>query len=298
MISAQSGYSDALVRLIETMRTWMFSIAYHSTRNYADAQDAVANTTVQIYKHIGDLKNPQSVRAWIRQILINEIRRASSTAHSPLPEDLPDNTPPDISLTVDIQHALNRLPYDQSRAVSLFYLAGVSINEIARRLQRPPGTIKRWLHLGRRRLAHELEDYAMQDSHSAAVLLSTDLEPKMLDEVLESLRDAGYSPVKRLGALPPLDKTGDGNSTEFHLPKEISNARFILIDEMVVGRSAFELHAILKAAAESKETAFGILLDSPSENTIFAAWAAGFDLCLDKQQMTMDELKRLSAKLK
>jgi hypothetical protein len=138
----------------------------------------------------------------------------------------------------------------------------------------------------------------MTDSHSAAVLLSTDLEPNMLDGVLESLRDAGYSPVKRLGALPPLYKTGDSDSTEFHLPKEISNARFVLIDEMVAGRSAFEIYAMLKAAAESKETAFGILLDSPSDNTIFAAWAAGFDLCLDEQQMTMDELKRLSAKLK
>ena len=44
--------------------------------------------------------------------------------------------------------------------MALFYLSGLPIREIAQLMGRAEGTIKRWLHFGRRRLAVELEEYA------------------------------------------------------------------------------------------------------------------------------------------
>jgi hypothetical protein len=64
------------------------------------------------------------------------------------------STDPASSLVcLDIRRALERLPWGEARAVSLFYLAGLPIRDIARHMGRPEGTIKRWLHLGRQHLA-------------------------------------------------------------------------------------------------------------------------------------------------
>ena len=56
----------------------------------------------------------------------------------------------------DLAEAINCLPIRQQQSVRLFYLEGFSIAEIARRMQRRPGTIKKWLHHARRGLRTEL----------------------------------------------------------------------------------------------------------------------------------------------
>ena len=61
-----------------------------------------------------------------------------------------DRTPHQM-LRLDIERALRQLPREEARAVALYYLAGQPIRDIAVRLSRPEGTIRRWLHQGRRR---------------------------------------------------------------------------------------------------------------------------------------------------
>jgi RNA polymerase sigma-70 factor (ECF subfamily) len=60
---------------------------------------------------------------------------------------------------LDIERCLARLPRDQARAIALFYLTGLSIDQISSQLEAPAGTVKYWLHQGRRRLA-EFENLA------------------------------------------------------------------------------------------------------------------------------------------
>jgi RNA polymerase sigma-70 factor (ECF subfamily) len=56
-------------------------------------------------------------------------------------------------LRLDIERALRRLPGNQARALRLFYLDDLSIREIAWRLGCAEGTVRIWLHRGRRHLA-------------------------------------------------------------------------------------------------------------------------------------------------
>jgi DNA-binding NarL/FixJ family response regulator len=227
-------------------------------------------------------------------------------------------------LRLDIERALRQLPRDEARAVALFYLAGLSVRDVAARLGRPEGTIKRWLHLGRQHLASEMEGYAPMKrrqfiegalaapavlgsaspaapadaakgaprmtppTHAttaqAAAIISTDLDPAVLRSLVDAMQAAGWEDVAALGAVPPLEErlTAEG-TREFHLATPLRGRRFIVLDEWIGGRSAFELHTLLKAAAEAKEMAFGLFLAAPAaDNTVFAAWAAGFDLLLTK----------------
>jgi len=301
---ARDGDQDALSDLVERLRSRLFAEAYSQLASYDDAQDAVASAIYQVCLRINDLRNPESVGAWMRTVVRNEAvkRRGSRDNLSALPDDLPGDAGDSGArlAAIDIRNALRRLPRDQARSLALFYLSGVSIQDIAQRMGRPAGTIKRWLHYGRRRLAEELEDYRPMETPRTqvdAAIISTELDSSVLSGMVEAIREAGFANVATLQAAPDLRREENSEGGAFHLPGQLNQARFIVLDEWIGGRSAFEIHAILKAAEESSHVYFGILLSSPVESTVFAAWAAGFELCLGKEGLSMDELRRFSKKI-
>jgi RNA polymerase sigma-70 factor (ECF subfamily) len=320
---AGAGDREALVELIERVRGSLFALAYAELRHYEDAQDAVASTLLQVCRHVGELRQPERVRAWMHQIVRNEARlllrrrgvsslsleKAETAAEA---RETPAAADPSSSiLRFDIERALRQLPREEAHATALFYLTGLSLREIAARLGRPEGTIKRWLHFGRRHLAAELEEYAPMKRREAlellaaapvamtameecramtptpaasAAIVSTDFDPTVLQGLVTALKRGGWTDVAVLRAVPPLEErtTADG-AREVHLPVPLYGRQLIVLDEWVGGRSAFELLALLKIAAEAKETVFGLLLNAPAaDSTVFAAWGAGFDLCLTK----------------
>lgn len=300
--AARDGDRDALEALVERARPWLFTTAYSHLRHYQNAQDAVSSALLLICLCIDDLRDEAHVRGWMERIVRNEALKLLK--RDPAIVDLPDNVPfpcdsPHIQvLKLDIDRALRLLPKDNARTIALFYLGGVSINEIARRTQRPVGTVKRWLHEGRRRLADELEEYAPMKPKLTATIFCTDLSADAVDGMRRDLLDAGFGKVRVLAEMPELSRAGEGDAVEFHLSAAIADTRFAVFDEQVGGRSAFELHTILKAAAEFREMASGILLSHPSNTTIFAAWAAGFDLCLSYESLVNGEFRDFCARIR
>jgi RNA polymerase sigma factor (sigma-70 family) len=310
---ARDGDREALAALIERTRLSLFALAYAELRHYQDAQDAVAAALYQVCRHVGELREPASVRAWMNCIVRNEARRLRRSPDADLMSledaELPTSEVGLSVLRLDIERALRRLPRDQARAIALFYLANLPVREIARRVERPEGTIKLWLHLGRRRLAAELEEYAPMKRREAlrllaatpalattleecaamtttpavnAAIISTELEPKLVRSMAKAARAAGFDGVITLDAIPSLEATGEGDAREVHLPTSMQGVSVVVLDEWIDGRSAFEILAMLKAAAESKEMAFFMLASAPRDNTVFAAWAAGVECFLTK----------------
>src|SRR5207247_2838027 len=134
---------------------------YAELGHYEDAQDAVAAALLQICRHVTELRDPASVRAWMQSIVRNEarrLRRGPDTAVVGLDEaELRWEDDGQSLLRLDIERALRRLPGEQARALRLFYLEELSISEIARTVGRSEGTVKSWLHRARRHLATEME---------------------------------------------------------------------------------------------------------------------------------------------
>jgi RNA polymerase sigma-70 factor (ECF subfamily) len=289
-VRSGAGDQEALAELVERMRGPFFALAYAELRQYEDALDAVASALMQICRHIGDLREPEWYLPWMRSILRNEIRqiRRRSEPSSLLLEerDVPSADSPDLILRLDVERALARLPGDQAQAMVLHYLAGLPISRIAEQLDRPEGTVKRWLHLGRRRLSREMEEYRPMKAEEPAipapeaVLFYSSLEPAAVREMTGALKAGGFSRVHALTALPPLERTGQGDRIEFHLPKPLQRSRFFLMEDRFDGRSAFEWLLLLKATQEGRESASGLLLSSPTDAQVFAAWTAGYELCL------------------
>jgi len=325
---ARDGDQEALAALIERTRLQLFALAYAELRHYQDAQDAVAAALYHVCRHVGELREPAKVRAWMNSIVRNEVRRLRRRPDAALASleerELPAHDTEPSVLRLDIERALRRLPRDQARAIALFYLARLPIREIARRVERPEGTIKLWLHLGRKRLATEMEEYAPMKRREAlkllaltpalattleecaamtptpavnAAIISTDLEPMLVRSMADAARAAGFEGVITLDAPPSLDATGEGDAREVHLPDSLKDVSVVVLDEWIGGRSAFEILAILKAAAESKEIAFFMLASAPKDSTVFAAWSAGVECFLTKP-FDLEEFQRFMQRLR
>jgi RNA polymerase sigma factor (sigma-70 family) len=291
-LRARDGDREALAELVERTRLRLFPLAYAELRHYEDARDAVASALVQVCLHVHELRDPAQVRAWMNSIVRNEVRHLQRAAQRRPSELLPTETllEPALTLRLDVERALRQLPADQARALALFYLANLSIREIARRTGRPEGTIKSWLHQGRRRLAQVMEGYApMTPTEWTAAIVSTNLEPTVLTALSDALRAAGFRRVNLFHDyqdVATLKETGEGETKEFHLPDPLKGTHLLVLDEWIGGRSAFELYPILRAAVEKREMAACILLDptdvAANRISVFSAWVSGFDLCLNK----------------
>jgi RNA polymerase sigma factor (sigma-70 family) len=163
-LRARDGDREALVELVEQMRLRLFALAYSELRHHEDAQDAVASALLKICQHVGELREPGSIRAWMQTIVRREahaLRRSQGTPLASLDEAEPRNGEAEPSLLrLEIENALRWLPDNEAEAIRLFYLDQLSLDAVARCVGRSKGTVGSWLHRGRRRLAARMEDYA------------------------------------------------------------------------------------------------------------------------------------------
>lgn len=308
-VQAHNGDIDALSALVERLRLRLFTVAYTDLRHYDDAQDAVASALVRICSHIGDLRDIARFRAWMHAIVRNETRRIQrqripAASHLSLYDVSELPAPPELfALRLDVEQALRRLPADQAHALALFYLGNVSIREIARRTGRPEGTIKSWLHHGRRQLAQSMQEYApmtpTEPTEWTAAILSDSLEPSVLNSLADAVRAGGFSRVNLFHDWHEIMNNGyfpsasldSQTSPVVHLPAALKGTQFLILDERIGRHSAFELHLILRAAEkeDNVNVAHCIWLDpfDPTDEedhqvSIFASYLSGFDLCLIK----------------
>jgi RNA polymerase sigma factor (sigma-70 family) len=290
-VRARDGDADALAELVERTRLGLFTLAYAELRNYEDAQDAVAAALLQICLHVKALREPASIRAWMKQIVRNEVRRlrrvVRNTTESVEEGEPRAADPGPFWLRLDIERALRRLPGDQAGAIRLFYLADLSIDEIARRLQRSEGTVKSWLHRGRQRLATEMEGYGpmarkrtpSQAAARSAVLIHTDLEPDLVQQITATLGAGGYN--TKVVVPDDLSRFADG----------LKETQLLLMDECISGHSALEFLMHLRANPGTYGIPVCVLSSDPSTFSITAYFAAGVERLVNKR--SPDHLARL-----
>lgn len=208
-IRARNGDQDALADLIERLRVGLFALAYAELRHYEDAQDAVAAALYQICCHAADLRDPTAMRGWMYTIVRNEthrMRRGKQEPQTSIDEAVTVGVEdPSPHLRLDIERALRQLPRDQAQALSLFYLRGWSIVEIARHLTRPIGTIKYWLHQGRQRLATEMKGYRPMKHGWKACIVAPEITAHQLRCITSALNAAGFPGVENVTEVHSLD---------------------------------------------------------------------------------------------
>jgi len=173
VIAAQSGDRQAFGDLFERFERHVMAIALRRLNDYGEAQELCQDVFIQAMKKIDQLRTPEAFPGWIRQITtrmaINRLVRRNGDI-SLEPEALEATaveveTPLTRVLTreraTQVRKGLAKLGRMDRETLVAFYVHGRSLNEMAGDFEAPVGTIKRRLHVARKRLAKEVEELAV-----------------------------------------------------------------------------------------------------------------------------------------
>jgi RNA polymerase sigma-70 factor, ECF subfamily len=172
VLAAQRGDRLAFGRLAQRYERAVYATALRRLGNHNEAQELCQEVFIQALEKIGQLRDPRCFGGWLRSIAsrmsINRaVRRApvvSTDAQTLEATHVDDVTPLGVVLERERQNqvrsGLRRLPALDRDTLVAFYFDGRSLVEMSEDFASPVGTIKRRLHVARKRLAKELEALA------------------------------------------------------------------------------------------------------------------------------------------
>ncbi len=158
---AQSGDRCAFGELFERFEKHVFAIALRRTGDYNEAQELTQEVFVQAMQKIGQLRTPECFAGWLRSIThrmaIN--RAVSRPADRPLESEALEAAC--VELRDELHRGLSRLGRLDRDTLLAFYVHGRTLVEMSDEFEAPVGTIKRRLHVARKRLARQLDQVAV-----------------------------------------------------------------------------------------------------------------------------------------
>lgn len=132
------------------------SIAYHILGSRQDAEDAVQETFLKLYRGIQGFRGQSSIGTWLCRILINTAYDAAKKKQREVAsvESSADPAAPNhqLALKVALDDALRRVHPKHRMVFMLFEVEGLRHSEIAAILEVPEGTSKAWLFEAKREL--------------------------------------------------------------------------------------------------------------------------------------------------
>ncbi len=168
--AAQAGNRDAFGVLFQRYRAGIVALAMQRVRNADEADELAQDVFVQALQKIDQLRVPEAFGGWLRRIVhrmaINRMtRHVAATACDPSVleatcysrYDSPDDGAIDREEAADVRAAVARLGQLDRQTLQAFYLSGQTLVQMSDSFAAPVGTIKRRLHVARKRLAKEME---------------------------------------------------------------------------------------------------------------------------------------------
>ena len=151
-----------------TREEFAAAVTEHSRRMYraaravldsdADAEDAVSQAVLQAWQSLDKLRDKSAARPWLVKIAVNcayaQRRRQGKVVY--LEDLIPEPAAPDPPQNGGLWEAVCALPPERRAAVVLFYYEGMQVDEIAKALGVPKGTVKSRLSRARKQLREML----------------------------------------------------------------------------------------------------------------------------------------------
>jgi RNA polymerase sigma-70 factor (ECF subfamily) len=161
------GERDAQHVLYERCSDRIYGLLLRMTRNADDAFDLAQETFVRAFEKIRMFDGASSLTTWVYRIAVNEalqfLRRRRLAARTidklgPAATAAAASTGGDDT-RLDMSDAMARLPGPERVLIELRYIQGLSYDEIAAILEKPPGTVASGLNRARAML-HQILDAA------------------------------------------------------------------------------------------------------------------------------------------
>ncbi|HEX9697225.1 MAG TPA: sigma-70 family RNA polymerase sigma factor [Actinomycetota bacterium] len=176
MAAAQESFTETALPLIAQM----YGTALRLTRNSADAEDLLQETSLKAYQAFGQYESGTNLRAWLYKIMVNtfissyrKAKRQPQTVSEAESEDFSlfdrlsaatTETPETLILDQipdeEVKAALEAIPEQFRMTVLLADVEGFSYKEIADITGVSIGTVMSRLHRGRKQLQRRLWEFA------------------------------------------------------------------------------------------------------------------------------------------
>ncbi len=150
---AQKQDTDAFIQLIEENKTALYKVAKSYLRNEEDVADAIQDTVLSAFEHIGELRSVSFFKTWLTRILINhcnDILRKQSRMVSMEEAEEPIGTL--IESDYEFYDLLRDLPEKDRTVFLLYYGEGFNTREISEIMEWNENTVKSRLQRGRKKL--------------------------------------------------------------------------------------------------------------------------------------------------
>ena len=171
------GDPDAFGELVRRHRDRLWAVALRTLGNPDDAADAVQNALVSAYRGAASYRGDAAVTTWLHRIVVNAcldlLRRQKVRPTDPLPEDESRHPADPVDsigardTALVVEQALATLPPEQRAAIVLVDIQGYPVEDAARMLDCPVGTVKSRCSRGRARLLPLLQQLRNPDAGPA-----------------------------------------------------------------------------------------------------------------------------------
>lgn len=159
------GDPHAFGELVQRHRDRMWAVALRTLGDPEEASDALQDAFLSAFRAAGRFRGDAAVTTWLHRIVVNacldRLRRKSIRPGVPIGDDATfDSIAPKMAdptdahgVSLDVIAALQVLSPEQRSALVLVDMMGYAVDDAARVLEVPPGTIKSRCARGRARLA-------------------------------------------------------------------------------------------------------------------------------------------------
>ena len=147
---------QAEIRRIEKL---LYRIAWSYLGNNADVEDAVQDALIKAWEKRSSLRDMNQFRPWMTRILMNQckdlLRKRKKWSFYPLEDAVAQEVePPEPDAPV--LEAVRKLKPEQSLVITLHYVDGYSIQDVANSLGIPESTVKTRMRSARKQLSRTL----------------------------------------------------------------------------------------------------------------------------------------------
>ena len=163
-IAAQEGCIKSFESLVGQFEKPLYRFLLAKTRNHHQAEDLLQDTFLIAYRKLNQFNPAYPFSSWIFTIA-NRLAISYFRKHKPMQEeyDIPtDKTPRCEVMTNEKSQTLWTkarclLSANHYTALWLFYTEDMTIEQVAKTMNRKPNSVKVWLHRARKRLAQEFK---------------------------------------------------------------------------------------------------------------------------------------------
>ena len=154
VVRCQRGDRSALEDIAKLWEQPLFYYLRRLTASEADAWELLQDTWLKVIRSIGSLRDGRALPSFLytiaRNTAISHARRSDFIDDASDVESMHDDSATEEIAMLDdaeqVHHALDQLPLLQREVLTLFFLQDLSLEQMAKLLDVPLGTVKSRLH--------------------------------------------------------------------------------------------------------------------------------------------------------